>query len=65
MTLQTAGWVMDLIRIIFASIDYLIYSLIKVVLFGIFDLSSLTTSSGILNGIYSRIYVILGIFMAF
>ena len=65
MGLQTAGWVMDIIRVIFGSIDWIVYSLVKFILFGIFDLSSLTTASGIMNGIYARIYVILGIFMAF
>ena len=65
MGLQTAGWVMDIIRVIFGSIDWIVYSLVKLILFGIFDLSSLTTASGIMNGIYARIYVILGIFMAF
>ena len=63
MGLQTAGWVMDIIRVIFGSIDWIVYSLVKLILFCIFDLSSLTTASGIMNGIYARIYVILGIFI--
>lgn len=56
---------MDGVRIIFGFLDKLVYSLIKWILFGIFDLASLTTNSEVFSGIYSRIYVILGIFMAF
>ena len=65
MGLQGQSWYMDLIRQIFAFLDKLVYGLIKWILFGIFDLSHLTTNSEIFSGIYSRIYVILGIFMAF
>lgn len=65
MGLQSASWIMDILRTIFAWIDWIVYSMVKIILFGIFDLSRLTTSSGLMNGIYSRIYVILGIFMAF
>lgn len=65
MVVQAQGWVWDILRTMFAGLDLMIYSLIKWILFGIFDLSSLTTSSDLLNGIYSRIYVILGVFMAF
>lgn len=65
MVLQTVTWWSGIVRGLCSSLDYIVYTLIKVVLFGIFDLSSLTTSSGILNGIYNRIYVILGIFMVF
>jgi len=65
MGLQGQSWYMDIIRQIFCFLDRLVYGLIKWILFGIFDLSSLTTSSDVFSGIYSRIYVILGIFMAF
>ena len=56
---------MDRIRELFCFLDKLIYSLVKWILFGIFDLANLTTNSDIFSGVYSRIYVILGIFMAF
>lgn len=65
MGIQAESWIMNIIRTLFAWIDYVVYSLIKLVLFGIFDLSNLTTSSDLLNGIYTRIYVLLGVFMAF
>ena len=65
MFLQEKSWVMDIIRELLANIDALIYNLIKWILYIIFDLTSLSTSSEVLNGVYSRIYVILGVFMAF
>ena len=65
MGLQESGFVMNGVRLIFGFFDKIIYSLIKWILFGIFDLANLTTNSEIFSGIYSRVYVILGIFMAF
>lgn len=65
MGLQEQHWYMDIIRYIFGLLDSLVYGLIKWIMYGIFDLSSLSTNSEVFNGIYSRIYVILGIFMAF
>ena len=65
MGLQEQHWYMDIIRYIFGLLDSLVYGLIKWIMYGIFDLSSLSTNSDVFNGIYSRIYVILGIFMAF
>ena len=65
MGLQETGFVMNGVRLIFGFFDKIIYSLIKWILFGIFDLANLTTNSEIFSGIYSRVYVILGIFMAF
>lgn len=65
MGLQEQSWIMDIMRTLFSVLDSMIYGLINWVLYGIFDLANLTTSSDILNGIYSRIYVILGVFMAF
>lgn len=65
MGLQESGWLMNIIRSLFAFFDGLVYSLIKWILFGIFDLANLTTNSAVFSGIYQRIYVILGIFMAF
>lgn len=65
MGLQGQSWFIDIVRSIFGFLDRLVYGLIKWILFGIFDLSSLSTNSDVFSGIYSRIYVILGIFMAF
>lgn len=65
MGVQERGFIMDGVRTIFSFLDRLIYGLIKWILFGIFDLANLTTNSDVFSGIYSRIYVILGIFMAF
>ena len=65
MGIQEQGWLMDIIRRLFSVLDGLVYKLIKWILFGIFDLSNISTNSEIFSGIYSRIYVILGIFMAF
>ena len=65
MGLQEETWFFQIIRPIFGFFDRLIYRLIKWVLYGVFDLSALSTNSEVFNGIYSRIYVILGVFMAF
>ena len=65
MFLQGKTWVMDIIRELLAWLDYIVYSIIKWILYIIFDLATLSTSSDVLNGVYSRIYVILGVFMAF
>lgn len=65
MGLQAESWVNNILRTILAGFDYVIYGLVKNVLFLTFDLANLTTSSKMLNGIYSRIYVLLGVFMAF
>ena len=65
MGLQQSGWVTNILRWIFGLLDKLVYGLVKWVLFGVFDMSQITTNSQIFSGIYERIYVILGIFMAF
>ncbi len=54
-----------IVRSILHFFDGIIFFLLKPVLQGVFDLSSLTISSNLLNGVYTRIYVIVGIFMAF
>lgn len=65
MGIQEQSWFFDILRSIFAFLDGLVYGLIKWILFGIFDLANLNTNSDIFGNIYGRIYVILGIFMAF
>ena len=65
MGIQTQSFVMDIIRVIFSFLDKLVYGLVKWILFGIFDIVNITANSDVFSGIYARIYVILGIFMAF
>lgn len=65
MGLQGESWVNNILRTILAGLDYVVYGTVKNILFLTFDLANLTTSSKLLNDIYSRIYVLLGVFMAF
>ena len=65
MFLQEQGWLMNIIRGLFANIDYIVYTLIKWVLFLIFDVSQLSANSELLNAIYHRTYLVLAVFMAF
>lgn len=65
MSYQQQSWVIDILRDISGFLDKLVYGAIKYVLYGIFDLAGLTSNSNVFDGIYQRIYVILGIFMAF
>ena len=62
---QEASLFMDIVRVIFGSITYCIFELIEWVMHGIFDIAGLQTSEGLINDITTRIYVLLGIFMAF
>jgi len=59
------SWILTQIRGLFASIIYCVYSLIEVVLQGIFDIANLKLTEGLIGDIYKRIYVFLGIFMVF
>ena len=65
MEAQAQNWFMDILRNICVFVDGLIYGLLRWILQSIFDLSNLTAASGLFEGVYTRIYVILGIFMAF
>ena len=65
MFLQEQGWLMNIIRMLLACIDYVVFSLIKWVLYLIFDLSQLSANSEVLNAIYKRTYIVLAVFMAF
>ena len=65
MGVQSQNWFMDILRQIFGFFDEIVYGLFSIVLQGIFDISGLVTNSSIFNGIYQRIYVVLGVFMAF
>ena len=65
MGIQATDWVNWVLRSIFSFLDGIVFSLIKWVMYGVFDLSKITANTEIFSGLYSRIYVILGIFMAF
>jgi len=60
-----ASFFMDAFRVVFAGITYCVYELIEWVMHGIFDIAGLRTSEGLIGDITTRIYVLLGIFMAF
>lgn len=62
---QAQNWFMDILRDIFAFFDSLVYSLFRPILYGIFDMSGIITNSSLFVGIYRRLYVVLGVFMAF
>lgn len=63
--MQEASWINTAFRGLFASINYCIYSLIEFIMQGIFDISNLKLSSGLIGDIYNRIYAFLAIFMLF
>ncbi len=63
--MEKASWVTNQIRGIFASINYCIYSAIEWIMQGIFDIASININSGLINDVYMKIYVVLGIFMTF
>lgn len=56
---------MNILRSILAAITYSVFELIEWVMHGIFDIAALQTNQGLIGDIYMRIYVLLGIFMAF
>lgn len=62
---QERSWLLDGVRTLLSAIDKLVYQGVELVLQGIFDLASLKTSSGLLTDIYTKIYVLVGIIMAF
>lgn len=53
------------LRTIFGHFDYVIYSLIKWITQGIFDIAFLRTDVSLVETIRNRLYVILGVFMLF
>lgn len=65
MSVQGVDIFHSIVRIVLLLVNGMFYFLLKPLIQGVFDLSSLTLSSNILNGVYSRVYVIVGIFMAF
>ncbi len=65
MDVDQVTWISDILRSIFGLLDGIVFSLIKFVLYGVFDLSQISTNTEIFSNIYQRIYIVLGIFMAF
>ena len=65
MGIQSVTWYWEIIRPIFGFFDEIIYGLFDTVVRGLFDISNLVTNSSLFTGIYKRIYVVVGIFMAF
>ncbi|MDD6878628.1 MAG: hypothetical protein PUD59_00135 [bacterium] len=63
--MDSVNFFTKILRPFLAAIDYLIFSLIGSILEGIFNLSNLTVNTGLIQVIYRRIYVVLGIFMVF
>lgn len=63
--IQNVEWYWDILRNVFAFFDVLVYGLLNPVIHGFFDMINISTNSELFNGIYIKIYVILGIFMAF
>lgn len=64
MVVETS-WFETQFRGIFAGLNYCIYSVIEWILQGLFDLASVELNAGLINDIYMKIYVFLGIFMTF
>ncbi len=62
---QGRAWYWDLLRGVVAGIDMGVYWLARAVIQVIFDISNLTASPKLVDGVYSRIYVLLGVFMLF
>ena len=65
MGIQYVTWYWEIIRPIFGFFDEIVYGLFDTVIRGLFDISNLVTNSSLFTGIYKRIYVVVGIFMAF
>ena len=65
MGVQSQNWFFDILRQIFGFFDELVYGFFGTILQGIFDISELATNSKLFSGLYIRLYVVLGVFMAF
>ena len=58
-------WFNEFLRGFFGGIDYLVYSLVAWIIEGIFNLANLGANEALVNVLYNRVYVILGVFMIF
>ena len=65
MLVDEVHWWTDPVRALFGLLDQGVYNLIQWVLYGVFDLSKISTNTDVFNNIYQRIYIVLGAFMAF
>lgn len=55
----------DMLRKLVASLDVLVYSLLGFMIEGVFNLSNVMLNLDFVNQIYSRMYIVLSIFMVF
>ena len=65
LTFDSVNFFFKFIRQFLASIDVVVFSLLNWIIEGVFNLSSLMLSTDFAKQIYTRIYIILGVFMAF
>lgn len=65
LTFDNVNFFFKFIRQFLASIDVVVFSLLSWMLEGVFNLSSLMLNADFAKLIYTRIYVILGVFMVF
>lgn len=65
LTFDNVNFFFKFIRQFLASIDVVVFSLLSWMLEGAFNLSSLMLSADFAKQIYTRVYIILGVFMAF
>lgn len=65
LTFDNVNFFFKFIRQFLASIDVVVFSLLSWMIEGVFNLSSLMLNADFAKQIYTRIYIILGVFMAF
>ena len=65
LTFDNVNFFFKFIRQFLASIDVVVFSLLSWIIEGVFNLSSLMLSADFAKQIYTRIYIVLGVFMAF
>lgn len=65
LTFDNVNFFFKFIRQFLASIDVVVFSLLSWMIEGVFNLSSLMLSADFAKLIYTRIYIILGVFMVF
>lgn len=65
LTFDKTGWFFEKVRDFLASIDGLVFSLLSWIIEGIFNLSHLMFNMDFVRNLYSRIYIVLSIFMIF
>ena len=64
MLIQPTGWLIDLVRNLLANIDTLLFRILSYTIQLIFDIANFSlTSSDTLKFLYSKIYVVLTVYM--